>query len=314
MFPTEFSPTTKDQNLIPTAAGTANTEPDSPPKSIGRWTKEEHQRFVEGLRKFGKNWKKIEEFVGTRSGPQIRSHAQKFFIRLEREVGAEGKNPQGLLELDDTPERIRKVSNCSNSTSFSNQESLLDQTRDLQKRLELKQKLEASLSISALLDSFPLQLYTPTLNSLYGLNNFESKPRRMSLDNFPMQQNTSNTLLEALMPPKARPMGTNLDINQLSNLIKLTSNPHFSLLNHQPLQLNLEQIITLNHSINLNNTINNNISIHNNNNHTASMLAKPRKFSEDHVLLHNNLTPVLTQTPQNRLAEFEILAKKLKRY
>lgn len=185
MFPTEFSPTTKDQNLIPTAAGTANTEPDSPPKSIGRWTKEEHQRFVEGLRKFGKNWKKIEEFVGTRSGPQIRSHAQKFFIRLEREVGAEGKNPQGLLELDDTPESIRKVSNCSNSTSFSNQgihfpspvpkslpESLLDQTRDLQKRLELKQskkstkplliliELEASLSISALLDSFPLQLYS----------------------------------------------------------------------------------------------------------------------------------------------------------
>ena len=35
--------------------------------------------------KFGKNWKKVEEHIGTRSGAQIRSHAQKFFKRLERE-------------------------------------------------------------------------------------------------------------------------------------------------------------------------------------------------------------------------------------
>ncbi|KAL4502189.1 hypothetical protein ABPG72_000424 [Tetrahymena utriculariae] len=53
----------------------------------GRWTKEEHQKFLEGLNIYGKNWKKVEEHIGTRTGAQIRSHAQKFFNRLEKEFG-----------------------------------------------------------------------------------------------------------------------------------------------------------------------------------------------------------------------------------
>jgi len=36
---------------------------------------------------FGKDWKKVEQHIGTRSGAQIRSHAQKFFYRIEKEVG-----------------------------------------------------------------------------------------------------------------------------------------------------------------------------------------------------------------------------------
>lgn len=51
----------------------------------GRWSKKEHQLFIEGVSKFGRNWKKIEEHIGTRNGPQIRSHAQKFFLKLMRQ-------------------------------------------------------------------------------------------------------------------------------------------------------------------------------------------------------------------------------------
>lgn len=54
--------------------------------TAGRWTKEEHRRFVEALKLYGKNWKQVEKFVATRSGPQIRSHAQKFFQRMQRNV------------------------------------------------------------------------------------------------------------------------------------------------------------------------------------------------------------------------------------
>ncbi len=36
---------------------------------------------------FGKDWKKVENHIGTRSGAQIRSHAQKFFNRVEKEIG-----------------------------------------------------------------------------------------------------------------------------------------------------------------------------------------------------------------------------------
>lgn len=76
---------------------------ESGTKLAGRWTKEEHQRFVEGLEKFGKNWKKVEDYVGTRTGAQIRSHAQKFFNRLQRDTGGDsndGKQSVGSQGLE----------------------------------------------------------------------------------------------------------------------------------------------------------------------------------------------------------------------
>jgi hypothetical protein len=38
-----------------------------------------------GLQLYGKNWKKIEELVVSRTGSQIRSHAQKYFIKSKKE-------------------------------------------------------------------------------------------------------------------------------------------------------------------------------------------------------------------------------------
>ena len=54
-------------------------------KTSGRWTSEEHLRFIEAIKRFGKQWKKVEEFVQTRSGAQIRSHAQKYFLKIQKE-------------------------------------------------------------------------------------------------------------------------------------------------------------------------------------------------------------------------------------
>ena len=50
--------------------------------SIGRWTKEEHKRFLYALDVYGKNWKKVQECVGTRTTTQTRSHAQKYFAKM----------------------------------------------------------------------------------------------------------------------------------------------------------------------------------------------------------------------------------------
>jgi hypothetical protein len=33
----------------------------------GRWSMMEHVRFLEALKTYGKNWKKVEEYVATRT-------------------------------------------------------------------------------------------------------------------------------------------------------------------------------------------------------------------------------------------------------
>ena len=40
---------------------------ESAVKATGRWTRDEHYRFLEALKMYGKEWKKVQSHVGTRS-------------------------------------------------------------------------------------------------------------------------------------------------------------------------------------------------------------------------------------------------------
>ena len=96
-------------------------------KDPGRWTAEEHMLFLKGLHLHGKSWKKISEIVQTRTVVQIRTHAQKYLIKLEK---AKKAGHQGVLMMDgkgvDNTERrgtSKKTSSLSgtkpSSSSFS---------------------------------------------------------------------------------------------------------------------------------------------------------------------------------------------------
>ncbi|GFY84152.1 homeodomain-like superfamily protein [Actinidia rufa] len=53
-------------------------------KSRESWTEPEHDKFLEALQLFDRDWKKIEAFVGSKSVIQIRSHAQKYFLKVQK--------------------------------------------------------------------------------------------------------------------------------------------------------------------------------------------------------------------------------------
>ena len=49
----------------------------------GRWGKEEHDIFIKGLGIYGANWKKFKNIIKSRTLTQVRSHAQKFFLKMK---------------------------------------------------------------------------------------------------------------------------------------------------------------------------------------------------------------------------------------
>ncbi len=91
--PLQFSPhlaadsqsTDPDPNRVSSSADkrgkTSRFESRRKTKS-GKWTDEEHRRFLEAIELYGNVWKSVESHVGTRSCAQIRSHSQKYFQRM----------------------------------------------------------------------------------------------------------------------------------------------------------------------------------------------------------------------------------------
>lgn len=73
------------ESLNGTGNDASNNNTEKKPSSR-YWTPDEHKRFLEGLELFGpRDIKSIARHVGTRSATQVRTHSQKYYIRLERE-------------------------------------------------------------------------------------------------------------------------------------------------------------------------------------------------------------------------------------
>ena len=58
-----------------------------PNRAVGIWSSEEHDRFLEALKKYPQGpWKAITQFVSTRSVRQVQTHAQKYQEKVSRRL------------------------------------------------------------------------------------------------------------------------------------------------------------------------------------------------------------------------------------
>jgi len=74
------------------------------------WSADEHQRFLEALEKYGqKNVKAISNYVGTRNATQVRTHSQKYFLKLEKKrLHKGGKSDSDSDKDEDSDDRASK--------------------------------------------------------------------------------------------------------------------------------------------------------------------------------------------------------------
>lgn len=87
-------PTKKKRPAKRKRSGSNGSSSSTKPKgqSSGRWTQGEHQAFLEGLTECGREWKKVALRIPTRTSAQIRSHAQKYFAKLQRDQESSASN------------------------------------------------------------------------------------------------------------------------------------------------------------------------------------------------------------------------------
>ncbi len=88
VLPTAANATPDESSVVSSQSQTLGMDNTG---ASGRWTDEEHRKFLEAYKIYGRNWKLVHKYVGTRSATQARSHAQKYFVKLEKQETKQGE-------------------------------------------------------------------------------------------------------------------------------------------------------------------------------------------------------------------------------
>ncbi|DAZ99192.1 TPA: hypothetical protein N0F65_008225 [Lagenidium giganteum] len=102
----------REQVISPTKSSTSSSSPVSSQNDANkrreRWTEDEHARFMEGLNRYGRKWKKIQTFVKTKTAVQVRTHAYGYFAKLLRNMPEDDAIWEMAEEVSSLPGAVLK--------------------------------------------------------------------------------------------------------------------------------------------------------------------------------------------------------------
>jgi myb-like DNA-binding domain, SHAQKYF class len=109
----------------------------------GRWTREEHEAFLEALQQYGKEWKKVAARVKTRTVVQTRTHAQKYFQKLQKGLIGD----KGDFEVDNIAE-AKKILPIASARKGRSGTKLLEGSQEGKKQQQTRSSSTATPSAS----------------------------------------------------------------------------------------------------------------------------------------------------------------------
>ena len=259
-------------------------------KKQGRWSQEEQERFLKGCYFFKNDWEKIKEYIKTRTIPQIRSHAQKYLIKICRKYSiklSKKKFSNRLSKhLDITKMPYKGKTNISNMSiyeknilemfNYYNREILKDGNNTVNdnneekiNNIQLKNSFNESSNNNI---KFPQNSFN--INTLTNFGNLEASKNLISKDNkignkIDINENINNNLSFSLNQFKTLPFSLpsyflqNIQNNNplkpidIFDISSLSQNPNnvisnFNNLNSQRKQLDLNYELNTNYMNNIN--------------------------------------------------------------
>ena len=221
----------------------------------GRWSKEEHRKFIEAICKFGNEWKKVQQYIKSRSSTQARSHAQKFFLRLKKKFNLSNKDSEtSIAELSKLPEDviinyIRECTNTDTNINIEEKDRLINVLVNFanfnkkNKRRKRKNSMEKDEILSQPSNiKMDNNILTPK-NPDYKDDFFSNEDNNLSINNLMMSEENDEEIEDTVTKSKKifkiskepKVSNTSISKSQLNNAVSIntnTSNNHQSSLNN----------------------------------------------------------------------------------
>ena len=190
----------------------------------GKWSYDEHIKFIIAYVNYRKNYKLIQKYISSRNGKQIRSHAQKFFIRLKQFKNSEydfsSDEIKNLFDIFDIIEN-------NNKTNMNNKEYIINTLMTLcENKCEKKEDILIKSEEEKNIDELFLDNKSDT-----NVKNIIYENEEINKDNISSKEIYLNNIIEREQNKEAQEQENYWDYNYLdnrSNNVFLSSNCIYS--------------------------------------------------------------------------------------